>query len=175
MIGLWVPMLREKFFRNKIKRRFKYFYYRFVRIDNSPERVAKGLAVGIFYGCTPFLGVHMLASFATAALIHGNKILAMIATWIMNPLTIVPLVYLDFRVGKYLLKSSLEAEFSKENLTSMMSMMEMGWDFFWILSAGGIVVGCICSFLTYFISKPLFIHLRKFHLLSRYHGRKKYS
>ncbi|OGP04427.1 MAG: hypothetical protein A2Z91_00455 [Deltaproteobacteria bacterium GWA2_38_16] len=158
----------------RFRRRLKYFYYHFIR-DPSPERVLRGISVGVFFGCTPFLGIHMLFAFVTAAVINGNKILAVISTWIMNPLTLVPLFILDYRVGRFLFYPSLSltVEFSEKNLTSIRSIIGLGWDVFGACSLGGVIVGLILALIFYVMMRPLYHYFRRLHLLERFkkHGR----
>jgi len=59
--------------------------------------LARGVAVGIFVGLTPTVGIQTLLMLGGCLLVRGNFPAAFLASWISNPVTIAPL-YLTFRV-----------------------------------------------------------------------------
>lgn len=63
--------------------------------------ITGGVALGVFVGVLPFLG-HTPVVVAAALLLRVNLPVAVLATWVANPLTYGPLFY-----GEYLLGSSL--------------------------------------------------------------------
>ena len=77
------------------------------RIQNgSPFFNAKGLAIGIFFGCFPFFGFQTLIGVFFAKIAKGNIVLAAIGTWISNPFTYIPLYYFNYRVGSIFFNTS---------------------------------------------------------------------
>jgi uncharacterized protein (DUF2062 family) len=60
--------------------------------DEPPARLAAGLALGAFIGCTPFWGVQMLLALLLATLLRLNRAVAVAGTWLNLPWT-APLVY----------------------------------------------------------------------------------
>ena len=61
------------------------------RIDRdraSPEFVARGWAIGMFYGCTIPFGFQLILSIPTAMLLKGSKVGATFGTLITNHFTI---------------------------------------------------------------------------------------
>lgn len=86
-----------------IARPVRRLWYRFITLKSSPERIAGGLALGIFVGLTPTFGVQMvLVSFA-AMLLRVNLFAALIGVYITNPVTVLPIYLFNYRVGAYLL------------------------------------------------------------------------
>ena len=59
--------------------------------------LARGVAVGIFVGLTPTVGVQTLLMLGGCLLLRANFPAAFIASWVSNPLTIAPM-YFAFRV-----------------------------------------------------------------------------
>lgn len=59
--------------------------------------LARGVAVGIFVGLTPTVGVQTLLMLGGCLLVRGNFPAAFVASWVSNPVTIAPL-YFAFRV-----------------------------------------------------------------------------
>ena len=66
----------------KIKNAFKTIYDKLVKIDDSPQRVALGFAVGVFCGILP--GTGPLAAVALALVFHVNKAAAFIGGLLTN-------------------------------------------------------------------------------------------
>ena len=73
------------------------------RQQGSPGYVARGLAAGVFTGCLPFFGLQIVLGVALAGLMRGHPLLAAAGTWISNPLTNLPLFWINLQVGVLLL------------------------------------------------------------------------
>lgn len=65
----------------------------------SPRQVARGLAIGIFVGLSPPLGLQMVAAAVIATLLHANRTAAVAAVWITNPFTALPIYAATYRLG----------------------------------------------------------------------------
>ena len=72
--------------------------------DDSPHRIALGAAVGLFVGCSPALGLHILIVFLMSMVVRINRAAALCLVWISNPLTFVPIFYNDYIVGKRMMQ-----------------------------------------------------------------------
>ena len=81
----------------------RFVKFRILHVDDSPQRMARGIAAGFFIAYTPVLGLHMLLALIFAQLIRANKALAVMAVWICNPLTFVLIYYPSYRLGNFLL------------------------------------------------------------------------
>lgn len=66
------------------------------------EPLARGIAIGMLCGLIPG-PLQILGSLAMCAWLRGNVIAAALATAYTNPLTIVPLYWLAFQIGAFLL------------------------------------------------------------------------
>jgi len=64
--------------------------------------VTGGLALGVFVGVLPFLG-HTPVVVVAALLLRVNLPVAVVATWVANPLTYGPIFYGEYVLGTYLL------------------------------------------------------------------------
>jgi len=71
----------------KIKRRFRYHYLKILRLDDPPERIARGAAIGVFMGIFPTFGAGIVLAIAAAFILKANKAASVIGSFIMNPLT----------------------------------------------------------------------------------------
>ncbi|RYF42065.1 MAG: DUF2062 domain-containing protein, partial [Comamonadaceae bacterium] len=66
------------------------------------EPLARGVAIGMLCGLIPG-PLQVLGSLGMCAWLRGNVIAAAIATAYTNPLTIVPLYWVAFKIGAFLL------------------------------------------------------------------------
>ncbi|MFO7775330.1 MAG: DUF2062 domain-containing protein [Candidatus Hydrogenedentota bacterium] len=73
-------------------RAYRYYYLRVMRQRGTPEQIAAGVAIGAFMGLAGPPGLQMLTAFALAALFGCNRVAAVLAVWICNPLT-MPFIY----------------------------------------------------------------------------------
>ena len=64
--------------------------------------VSRGLAVGVLAAFIP-MPIQTLTAIFLAILTRGNVILALIATWLSNPITFVPFNYFIYCVGAAIL------------------------------------------------------------------------
>ena len=71
--------------------------------DDSPHSVALGSAVGLFIGMTPTLGVQMVLAVVAATILKANRAIAVALVWISNPITILPMLYVYYRLGALIL------------------------------------------------------------------------
>lgn len=82
-------------------RRARHFVvHRVLRVDDTPHRIAMGVAVGLFVAWTPTMGVQMILAFAVAALLRANKAIAVALVWLTNPFTMLPVYYINWFVGR---------------------------------------------------------------------------
>lgn len=152
------PSKRRKLPRNWLTRRFRYAYLKLLRLRDKPQVVAKGLAVGVFAGCFPFLGLQSLIGLLLATLCRGSKVAALAATWISNPLTYVPLFVFNYKIGKLLLGTE-DQELPPLDIESFTAFKELGSTFAITLLTGSFVVGMILSVITYFYGLAIFERL----------------
>ena len=71
----------------RLGRLIRYWYLRVVRIDDSPEGIARGLAFGVIIGIFPTFGVGVLIVWFASSYLHVNKAAALLGTLVMNPWT----------------------------------------------------------------------------------------
>lgn len=140
------------------KRKLRYFYLRFIRLQGSPETLARGMASGVFSGCFPLFGFQMIIGVTAATLLRGNRIMAIAATWISNPFTYVPLFAFNYQVGYWILGGGPSIGFT--NLDNLKEWMAMGTEVSIRLMLGSAVVGVVAAVLSYYAGLPLIRRLR---------------
>lgn len=115
------------------------------KIDS--RSIAGGLALGLFIGFTPTIPFQMLMGAIGAMYFRVNLPITLVACWVTNPLTAVPIYTAAWKLGKYivenitLLRNALEA-YQIEGKTAMVIRHSI---YLWIGSL-------IFSFLSVFIT-----------------------
>jgi len=135
--------------RSRIKKLFRLFYDRFVRLHGSPEDIAWGAAVGLFIAMTPTMGIQTYIAVPIAALIKKSKVAAAAGVWLTNPVTAPFLYGFNYLIGAKLLGHPLNAPF----------LSNPSWETFWnagrhvmlALTLGGTITGVTVAFLGYFL------------------------
>jgi uncharacterized protein len=133
----------------------KTIYTKIVTMRGTPEEIARGFALGVFIGMTPTLGFQTAIAAFIATLLKQNIIATALSVWITNAFTFIPIYTFNYSVGRFLLNRTTTPLITSTTFTSMKSLFNMGWGFFYTLWFGSIAVGIISSFATYYISVPL--------------------
>lgn len=158
-------------------RAFHYVKHRVRRLPDSPERIARGIAAGVFTSFTPFYGLHFVVAVLLARLFNGNILAALSGTFFGNPLTYVPIGVASLQTGHWLLGTDFDTEVdhsligkffgvSKDvwnNLLALVSEREADWhglqlfynEVFLPYMIGGVIPGIIAATVCYFLSVPL--------------------
>ena len=111
------------------------------------KTVVPAFAWGVFVAFLPIPG-HMLIAALGGLLLHCNLPVAVLATFVVNPLTIGPIYYFTYRVGAILLSiepGPLEIELSIEWMTNTLASI---WQ---PLLLGSIFVGAIAALIGYVV------------------------
>ncbi len=90
-----------------IKKRSKYQCYRFLEyrvlhIEDSPHKIALGIALGLFIAWTPLLGLHILLVIALSMLLRANKFAALVSVWASNVFTFAIIYYPSYLLGNFI-------------------------------------------------------------------------
>ncbi len=123
--------------------------------NGSPYFKAKGTAAGVFSGCFPFFGFQTLLGISLARIINGNLVLAAIGTWISNPLTYIPLYFLNYKIGAFIFNDD------NNNLIDPILIREQFWQQGWLIISRliigstviGLFLGLLSGIITYYIVK----------------------
>ena len=124
-----------------VKKPFRLMIISLRILRGHPEFVARGMAVGVFAGCFPFFGLQSIMGIILATLIRGSKLSAIAGTWISNPLTYLPIFWLNFKVGQWLL--GVQTSFNPHSTDSLASLLELGPTLVITLLFGCFAVGAL--------------------------------
>lgn len=85
------------------RRTLTYLGHRLKRLPDSPTRIARGVAFGVFTSFSPFFGFHIIYAMALAKFLRGNMIAAAAGTFFGNPLTFPFIIGGAHRLGTFML------------------------------------------------------------------------
>lgn len=122
-----------------------------LRVRDTPEAQARGLAVGVFFGVSPLFGLQLVLAVAAAHLVRGNRVLAGAATAVSNPLTSLPLYGACLLVGQALLPGPGPA-LDLASLAGLGDLLALGPRFAAQLLLGTTVVGVVGAAATYLLA-----------------------
>lgn len=69
----------------------QYVKHRLRRLPDTPEKISRGIAAGVFTSFTPFYGLHFIIAAIIARLMRGNILASLLGTFFGNPLTYIPI------------------------------------------------------------------------------------
>lgn len=124
-----------------------------LHLDDEPWKIALGLAVGVFIGCTPLYGLHTLLAIGVAFALRMNKVATVTGAWLNLP-WFAPFVYgISLKVGEFVLSGGEGLEFLRgEKLGDLATMIRP------YLSIQRLRDGFLASSQLLFVaSKPLFV------------------
>jgi hypothetical protein len=84
------------------KKLWKKRIYSILSLDSHPGHIALGFAVGVFISFTPFFGLHTPIAIAAAFLLRLNKLTCVTGAWINTPITVVPILGISYKLGRFL-------------------------------------------------------------------------
>lgn len=74
-------------------------------LKGGPEMIARGVAIGLFIGLTPTVGVQTVLMIAVCLLLSANFPIAFATSFIANPFTIAPLYWGYHELGEAVVES----------------------------------------------------------------------
>lgn len=141
-------------FRSKMKT----FRQKIFKIEDNPEKIARGFALGTFIGMTPFVGLQFFISVFIAGLLKWNKIAAGIAVFQTNVFTGAFVFSFNYFLGAAIL--GVEYSFSLTNSAEIFSLSTIfcsGPSAFCSFLLGGLITGIPSSLLAYIIVRHLML------------------
>ena len=153
-----------------IKRKWRKFYLKIVREKASPEYIARGWSIGMFFGCLIPIGGQLICSIPAAFLLKGSKIGAVLGTFLTNQVT----VFFIYPVQCYAGAKLLGLDFSYENIKSMLkdvvnasgftecldALKNLAGDLAGAFFLGGAIMAAVLTPITYVAVKKMVIGYR---------------
>jgi uncharacterized protein (DUF2062 family) len=152
--------------RGFFKRKLILLYLKIVREKASPEYIARGWAIGMFYGCLIPFGFQLLCSIPTAFLLKGSKIGASVGTLITNHFSVFIIYPLQCYAGLLLMGRNRSLAELKEimakviHASSYEALLGIGTELVAAFFIGGALLTAVMTPLTYFFVKSLVVKYR---------------
>jgi uncharacterized protein len=127
------------------------------------DSVARGCAVGMFWSCVP-VPFQMLPAATSALWFRGNLAISLVLTWLSNPLTMGPQIYISYRLGRWLLRQPPGPDFDP-SLTWLWQHLAQAW---LPLLAGVLIIATTISLGSYFLVKLLW----RWYVVRMFHKRR---
>jgi hypothetical protein len=142
----------------RIKRWIKLHYYKIVRIDDPPHRIARGISIGVFMGIFPTFGLGIIIAVLFAYILRANRAAAVLGSFIMNPLTTPIFWTLSSAVGAVIFWE--DRDIVASSIKNHQFLNGIGWTSV-VFLVGNLIVSSAFSALSYFIAKRWIIEHRK--------------
>ena len=124
-----------------IKAKIKWLYDRFLKIRGTPREIALGMALGLFIGFSPTMGLQIIIGVFIASLLKWSKIATLIGVQITNPIT-APLIYSPtYYIGAKVIGLETMFVFKGSDLSSLFEMIKQAPQIFLALTIGGVLIG----------------------------------
>ena len=146
---------------HKIRRYWLQLYMKIVKEKATPEYIARGWAIGMFYGCLIPFGFQLICSIPTAFLLKGSKIGATVGTFFTNHFSIFIIYPLQCWVGNKIMGGELTFEAIKQIMKDLLekqnydALFSLGWELVCAFFIGGALLTAIMTPITYFFVKGL--------------------
>lgn len=136
-----------------------------VHLQDTPHAIALGTAIGVFIGLTPTFGIQMLLVFTVAFLARPffrfNQFAALVAVYVSNPFTMLPIYWFNYRLGTIFVPSDITWTQFK-NLFQYSSYAE--WtttiaNVFYTLGAPLVIGSLLCATIFSLPTYPLMLRL----------------
>ncbi|MFQ5736869.1 MAG: DUF2062 domain-containing protein [Thermodesulfobacteriota bacterium] len=136
----------------------KLIYLRMMRIDDPPERIARGAAIGVCMGILPTFGAGIVLAFLLAFVFRANKAAAVLGSFIMNPLTSPFFWTLSIVLGSFITGQDSAAIMGLIRQEGILKGAE--WAYI-VFMAGNVIVTGTLTTAAYFFIKAAVIRHRK--------------
>lgn len=173
----WLELVAAVFYpKGGWRRAASYMGHRLSRLPDTPDRIARGIAAGMFSSCTPFFGFHFVIAALAAQAVRGNILAALLGTFLGNPFTFPLIVESSVQLGSWMLGLGAGLHFPQvmaafgyagaefwSNLWSLVTGGDPSWfrlrlffrRVFLPYLLGGIPIGLVCGVIVYGASLPL--------------------
>lgn len=138
--------------KRNFKRFLKYIYLKIIRIHDSPEKIAKGFALGVFIGIFPTFGIGGILALILAKFFRLNYIATILGTFIMNYFTSPIFWSISYFLGSLILNGRIELKLLKNGEIKYFALTYL---------IGNMIVSILFSILSYFAVKSIIEEYRK--------------
>lgn len=140
-----------------IKDKFGQFIIRLKHLEGDPHHIGLGMGLGVFACVTPTLPFQTFLAIALSFIFKGSRAAALLGSLVVAPG--IPFFYLaSYNIGFFFLNDQAALDIQSK---SIMQILQNGLDVFCAIMAGGIITGIPCGIIAYFVTKKIFINMRR--------------
>ncbi len=150
-----------------LRKKSRQLYIRIVREKAPPEYIARGWAIGMFYGCLIPFGFQLLCSVPTAFLLKGSKIGATFGTLLTNQVTIFFIYPAQCWVGNRIMGGDLSFGAIQTALDDVLKKQSyealgaVGGELLAAFFIGGALLTLTMTPVTYYVVKSMVVNVRR--------------
>jgi hypothetical protein len=151
-----------------------------LHIHDSPQRTAAAFALGVFFGFSPFLGLHTILAIACAFVFSLNRVAVLVGVYSNLPWILAPYYATTTLGGAELLGTRLPPEF-RQRLYTLFELSLWQGDFWrqlitllrpllWPYTVGSLVGAVILAAVAYRVALAFVVARRRHHHHFLRHG-----
>jgi uncharacterized protein (DUF2062 family) len=133
-----------------LRRTIRYYWLKFRRLQGDPQKLAWGMALGVFIGITPTVPFHTVLALGLPPLLGISPVTAYLGIWVMNPLTIAPLYLAAYKVGQIFLYGGKPLVIPES--LDFHAFLELLWRGGLALQVGGVLIALPPAIISYFLT-----------------------
>lgn len=152
--------------RKLIWKKWISLYAKVVKEKATPEYIARGWAIGMFFGCLVPFGFQLVCSIPAAFLLKGSKIGATLGTLLTNHFTIFIIYPVQCYVGDKLIGGNISYAAIEEAFKDVLqeqsyaALLGIGWELVIAFFIGGALLTIVTTPVTYWFVRNLVIRYR---------------
>ena len=124
------------------------------------QPLARGMAIGLFWMSIP-MPFQMVPAALFCTLFSANLPIALLAVWVSNPFTYLPIFYIEYHIGAMLFGSDVMFSFDEFTSQYEKAASTAGALYYTILQ-GGLVLGIGLAVIGYLLAFPLARYMARF-------------
>jgi uncharacterized protein (DUF2062 family) len=130
--------------KRSFKRFLKYLYFKLIRINDPPEKIAKSFAIGVFIGIFPTFGLGGLMAIIISRILKLNYISTILGTFVMNYITSPIFWSISYFLGDFIIEGKINFRFIERGKIKQFAFKYL---------LGNVIVSLVFSILSYYIVK----------------------
>ena len=152
------------------RKKSRKIYLKIVREKATPEYIARGWSIGMFFGCLIPIGGQLFCSIPTAFLLKGSKIGAVLGTFLTNQITVFFIYPVQCYAGAKLIGLDLtysDIKIKLKDIVNVSNFQEfveatksLAGDLTLAFFVGGAIMALVLTPITYFLVKKMVISYR---------------
>lgn len=134
--NFWQVLLAIFYPKGGWRRAASYVGHRLSRLPDTPERIAMGIAAGVFASFTPLFGLHFILAAVVARVFGGNILASLLSTFFGNPITFPIIAMGSVELGNWILGQGGIMHFPQIMASFGMATAELWANFVAIFTGG---------------------------------------